>query len=234
MKKNVLITGATKGIGLAAAQWLADRGYQVIGIARSQTNAPFPGKLFQCDLSKADETKEVFSEIDKKFSIDALINNVGTNFPQPLEKIDLDTYQMIMDLNVRSAVLAAQAFCQGMKMRKWGRIINISSRAIFGSANRTVYSAAKSALIGCTRTWALELAPFAITVNAVAPGPIETELLRRSRPKGSPAEKDLLAGIPMQRVGLPSEVAALIGFLLSEEAGYITGQTICIDGGGSL
>lgn len=234
MTKNVLITGATKGIGQATAQRLADHGYHIIGIARSKTKDPFPGNLFLCDLSNAKEAKEVFSQIDQQFSIDALVNNVGTNLPQPLEKIDLDAYQMIMDINVRSAILAAQAFCHGMKKRKWGRIINIASRAIFGSANRTVYSAAKSALIGCTRTWALELAPFAITVNAVAPGPIETDLLRRSRPKASPAEKDLLAGIPMQRIGLPSEVAALIAFLLTEEAGYITGQTICIDGGGSL
>lgn len=234
MKKNVLITGATKGIGLAATELLSERGYHIIGIARKETKHPFPGKLFLCDLSDAEETKKVLSKIEKECFIDAIVNNVGTNFPQPLEQIDLDTYQMIMDVNVRSAILVAQALCPGMKQRKWGRIINIASRAIFGSANRTVYSAAKSALIGCTRTWALELAPFGITVNAVAPGPVETELLRRSRPKGSAAEKELLAGIPLQRVGLPSEVAALIGFLISEEAGYITGQTISVDGGGSL
>jgi 3-oxoacyl-[acyl-carrier protein] reductase len=95
-------------------------------------------------------------------------------------------------------------------------------------------AAAKSALIGCTRTWALELAPFSITVNAIAPGPIETELFRKTRKKGSPEEKAILNTIPLRRIGLPREIAATIEFLLSEDAGFITGQTICVDGGGSL
>lgn len=234
MKKNVLITGATKGIGLATTEQLAQQGYHVIGIARNTPQEPFPGTLFLCDLSDAKQTEHTLKKIGKEFSIDVVVNNVGTNVPQSLEQIDLDTYQMIMDVNLRSAIQISQSFCGGMKQRKWGRIINLSSRAIFGSLNRTVYSAAKSALIGCTRSWALELAPFGITVNAVAPGPIETELFRKTRPVGSPAEKEILAGIPMQRLGTPSEVAALIGFLCSDAAGYITGQTICIDGGGSL
>ena len=234
MKRNVLITGATKGIGLATTQQLVQHGHHVIGIARNAAQESFPGKLFLCDLGDAEQTERTLQEIGKEFSIDIVVNNAGTNVPQSLEQIDLDTYQMIMDVNLRSAIQISQSFCSGMKQRKWGRIINLSSRAIFGSLNRTVYSAAKSALIGCTRTWALELAPFGITVNAVAPGPIETELFRKTRPKGGPAEKEILAGIPMQRLGTPSEVAALIGFLCSDGAGYITGQTICIDGGGSL
>ena len=89
-------------------------------------------------------------------------------------------------------------------------------------------------MIGCTRVWALELAPFGITVNAIAPGPIETEMFRKIRPLGSEAEKELLACIPMGRVGEPKEVAAAIEFLFSDNAGFITGQTLCIDGGGSL
>lgn len=121
-----------------------------------------------------------------------------------------------------------------MQKNGWGRIVNVVSRSIFGSKNRTSYSAAKCALVGCTRTWALELAKDNITVNAVAPGPIETELFRSGRPKGSAAEAETLQTIPMNRIGRPEEVASLIIYLLSEDAGYITGQVISVDGDGSL
>ena len=121
-----------------------------------------------------------------------------------------------------------------MKARKEGRIVNICSRAAQGGMSRTSYSAAKSALLGCTRTWALELAPFGITVNAVSPGPVETELFRAGHPEGGENEKKALASIPMGRLGSPADVAAAVTFLLSDEAGYITGQELGVDGGGSV
>lgn len=107
----------------------------------------------------------------------------------------------MLDLNIRVAVQVTQAFVDSMKARRAGRIVNIVSRAIHGAYDRTAYSAAKSALVGVTRTWALELAEYGVTVNAVAPGPIETELFRRGHPAGSDAEKRTLASIPMKRVG---------------------------------
>src|SRR3546814_1928115 len=113
-----------------------------------------------------------------------------------------------------------------MKARKEGRIVNICSRVTQGGINRTSYSAAKSALIGCTRTWALELAPYGITVNAVSPGPIETELFRAGHPEGNDAEKKALSSIAMDRFGAPADVAAAVTFLLSNEAGFIKGQVL--------
>lgn len=234
MKKTVVITGATKGIGWATSQRLASAGYHVVGIARAEPEEVFPGEFLSCDLSSEEETERIIAVLLERYHVDALVNNVGGGGPQPLGSIDLATLRTLYDINVRTAVQMTQGLVGRMKERNWGRIVNLASRAIFGVPERTSYSAAKSALIGCTRVWALELATFGITVNAVAPGPIETAMLRAIRPVGSEAEKELLSHIPMGRVAHPKEVAAAIEFLLSEDAGFITGQTLCVDGGGSL
>lgn len=233
MQKTVLITGATKGIGLETSCRLAAAEYKVIGIARNPI-AEFPGTLFPCNLGNQQETADTIQRIQERYEIDAIINNVGIANPEPLGSISLSSLHNVYDLNVRVAVQIVQGFMNCMKEKSWGRIVNISSRAILGVINRTSYAAAKSALIGCTRTWALELAPFGITVNAIAPGPIETELFRQKHAIGSVEEKNTLAAIPMKRIGSPKEIAAAILFLLSEDAGFITGQTLHIDGGSSL
>lgn len=230
--RTVLVTGATKGIGLAVSQRLAAVGCNVLGVAR-EAAADFPGKLFSCDLSNAKKTSEFLGQIEDR-PIDAIVNNVGIALPEPLGSIGLDRLLQVYDLNVRTAVQITQAVIEGMKERRWGRIVNIASRAILGSVNRTAYAAAKAALIGCTRTWALELSPFGITVNAVAPGPTETELFRQKHQPQSKEEQAAIRSIPMGRIGKPMEIAAAIVFFLSEEASYVTGQTLHVDGGGSL
>lgn len=232
--KCVLVTGATKGIGWAISQRLSDLGCHVVGLARHTQDVDFPGYLYSCDLNNAGETEDILRVIREKYPVDAVVNNVGLVLPEVLGEVELASLYQVFDVNVRVAVQVTQAFVASMKARKEGRIVNICSRVAHGSVGRTSYSAAKSALIGCTKTWALELAEFGITVNAVSPGPIETELFRVNHPVGSDVEKKALASIPMGRLGQPADVAAAVIFLLGSDAGYITGQVLGVDGGGSL
>ena len=180
IKRTVVITGASKGIGWATSQRLAHAGYDVIGLARAKPEVGFPGDFLTCDLSSKEETDYIIKLITDRYHVDALVNNIGAGGPQSLGSIDLALLQGLYDINVRTAVQMTQGLLDKMKEQNWGRIINLSSRVIFGVPGRTSYAAAKSALIGCTRVWALELASFGITVNAVAPGPIETAMFRSS------------------------------------------------------
>lgn len=228
-----LITGATAGIGRATAERLARQGRPVIGLARRPPVA-FPGVFHPVDLADRDATAAALAELTARFPIAAVVNNVGLVRPQPLGELDLDDLAAVLDLNLRPAVQAVQAVLPEMKRRNWGRIVNISSLTVLGSVHRTSYAAAKTALISFTRSWALELAASGITVNAVAPGPTETALFRANNPPGSEGERRYLRRVPMGRIGAPDEIAAVICFFLSEDAAFITGQTLFVDGGASL
>lgn len=232
MKRTFLITGASKGIGLALAHRLAGEGHEVVGIARGSRD-DFPGTLISADLSNVQQTQQTFEELSQRFAFDGIVNNVGLVKPQRLGDIDLATFEDVIRVNLYPAVQGTQAILAGMKDRGWGRIVNISSLTVLGSVERTAYAAAKASLISFTRNWALELAQTGVTVNAVAPGPTETELFRANNPPGSAGEKRYLRGVPMKRFGKPDEIAATIAFLMSEDAAFMTGQTLYVDGGAS-
>ncbi|MGE2816530.1 SDR family oxidoreductase [Mycobacterium heidelbergense] len=232
-KRRVLITGASKGIGRAVADRLAAEGHEPIGLARTAPT-DFPGDFYEVDLGDRTATAETLDKIVAAGRVDAVVNNVGLARFGRIGSIDLDDLSATYDMNVRTAVQVVQAVLPGMIEAGWGRIVNVTSLTTLGVAERTPYAAAKAALETDTRIWAGELASSGITVNAVAPGPIETEMYRERSPAGSEREARLLDLIPLHRLGTPAEIAHVICMLLHEDAGYITGQVVRVDGGGSI
>ena len=233
-KRSFLITGASRGIGRATAERLARAGHLVIGLAREAPSDGFPGEFVACDLADRKATEAALAAVAKRHQVLGILNNVGMSRPERVDEVELDALDRVLALNLHPAVQAIQAALPAMKAARWGRVVNVSSLTVVGFPERTSYAAAKAALVSFTRTWALELATLGITVNAVAPGPTETKLFRQINPPGSAGERRYLAGIPMNRLGRPDEIAAAICFLLSEDAAYITGQTLFVDGGASV
>lgn len=231
--RTFLVTGASKGIGRALSHKLAAAGHKVVGVARGE-DADFPGTLVSIDLNDSKVSAEALADLAKIYSFDGVVNNVGLAKLHPIGEIDLADVDDMLRVNVHPTIQTVQALLPGLKEKGWGRIVNVTSLVTTGTPLRSGYAAAKAAVNSLTRTWALELAESGITVNAVAPGPIETEMFRRNTPAGSEAEARFLSMIPMRRLGRPEEIAAAIAFLLSEDAGFITGQILFADGGGSV
>ncbi|HEY4161956.1 MAG TPA: SDR family oxidoreductase [Dongiaceae bacterium] len=232
-KRTFLVTGASKGIGRALSVRLADAGHHVVGVARGQ-DPSFPGTLVSIDLGDSKASAEAFADLAQRHAFDGVVNNVGLARMHRIGEIDLKDVDDILRVNLHSTIQTVQAILPTMRAKGWGRVVNISSLTVVGIAQRSAYAAAKAAVNSFTRTWAVELAETGITVNSVAPGPVETEMFRKYTPAGSEAESRFLSLIPMKRLGKPEEIAAAIAFLLSEEAGFITGQTLFVDGGGSV
>lgn len=228
MVERLLVTGGASGIGRAIAEHGLAQGWEVVIIDRQEAEL---GRSITADLSDTDSTAEALETALSQGPITRLVNNVGAVFPAPLRDQTLRELDQSHALNLRCAVQCTQGVLQGMTDAGFGRIVNMSSRAALGKELRTAYAAAKAGLIGLTRAWALELGRDGITVNAIGPGPIATELFKNANPEDSPQTKAIVSSVPVGRLGQPEDVAHAAGYFLDERSGFVTGQTLYVCGG---
>lgn len=230
--KVVLVTGGSAGIGRAVIERLLQDGYEIVNFDLKAPTECLPGETYVAvDLSDADATRQAAATLVAEREVVRLVNNAGTVRPALLENATPEDLAFVMALNIQAPMLLMQALLPTMRRHQFGRIVNISSRAALGKSERTVYAATKAGLLGMTRTWALEMGADGITVNAIGPGPIATELFERVNPPGAPQTEKIRASIPVRRMGTPTDVAHGVASLLDDRAGFITGQVLYVCGG---
>ena len=235
--KNALVTGSTRGIGRAIAESLAGAGARVAVVGRDQARAAEAAAAiggdargFAADVSDPSSVVGLIEAVEKEFGqVDILVNNAGLTRDNILFRLKDDDWDAVLDANLRGAFVAIRTVARGMIKRRWGRIINIASVVgITGNKGQANYAASKAGLIGLTKSVAKELGSRNVLVNAVAPGFIETDMTAAMTPEARAA----LAGqIPLERLGTPRDIAGVVTFLASEQAAYITGQVLVVDGG---
>ena len=243
--KLALVTGASRGIGRGTAIELAREGADVvvnynlqrekaIEVAREIETLGRRSLIIKADVANATEVLEMRDKVAAEFKdgVDILVNNAGIHHHLKSWEIDETEWRRIMAVNVDGAFLCTKAFTAGMRAKKWGRVINISSSDAFtGTDHEAHYGTSKAALLGLTRALALELAPYNITVNTIAPGWFETDMT-----SGVVGEqrKRALERVPLGRMGQPAEIGYVTAFLASDKASFITGQTIHVNGGEAM
>lgn len=230
--KKVLVTGGSGGIGRAIAQRLTQEGYQIVNLDRVKPSTPVANeKYIEVDLLDIEATRAVLEALAQQGDVLRVINNAGFIRPATLEDTTTEDFQAVVNLNLRAPILVAQTLLPAMRRANFGRVINIASRAALGKELRTAYSATKAGLLGMTRTWAMESAADGITVNAIGPGPVATELFLSGNPPDSPKTKQILETIPVKRMGTPEDIAHAVASLVDDRAGFITGQVLYVCGG---
>ncbi len=240
-ERVAIVTGASRGIGRAIALALGRRGAAVVVNYRDSSDAAVAvvealsemgarAEAIQADVSTEAGAKDLVAACVARYgTVDILVNNAGIARDQLSALMREDDWDAVLDTDLKSAFLCAKAVQRVMLRKRWGRIINIGSVVgLRGNAGQANYAAAKAGLVGLTKTLARELGPRGVTVNLVAPGYIETGM---TASLGEKLVAEARANIPLGRLGQPDDVAVAVAFLASEEAAYITGQVLCVDGG---
>ncbi|MDD5453602.1 MAG: 3-oxoacyl-ACP reductase FabG [Candidatus Bipolaricaulis sp.] len=241
MKRCALVTGGSRGIGAAAAVKLAAQGCDVALSYRTQRTAAEEvaaaiqrlgsrALILQADLADLEQARDLVHEAAEGLGgLHILVNNAGYVQRVPWEELSLEDWERMLTVGLTAAFVCSRHAVPYMREGKFGRIVNVSSlRALTGSAHGIHYAAAKAGLLGLTKSLALAVAPFGITVNAVCPGFVATEINQEAL---AARGDEIRAQIPLGRVATADEIAAVIAFLCSEEAGYITGETVSANGG---
>ena len=239
-QKVALVTGASRGIGAAIADSLGSEGIVVVGTATTEAGAEkisqrfaennIVGRGMVLNVTDVDSINDVLTAIGEEFGAPTiLVNNAGITKDNILMRMKEDEWTDVVDTNLTAVFRLAKAYVRPMTKARWGRIINISSVVgSMGNGGQSNYSATKAGVEGFSRAWAKELGSRSITVNAVAPGFIATDMTK-DLPEAN--KEAMLSQIPLARLGNPDEIAAVVSFLVSEAAGYITGETIHVNGG---
>ncbi|SFD45552.1 SDR family NAD(P)-dependent oxidoreductase [Paracidovorax konjaci] len=235
MPAVTVVTGASSGIGRAIAEALLAQDRAVVNLDYVLPEWRHPLLTsFQADLTDEAATRAAALEIAARHHVTALVNNAGATRPGTIDTATTAQLDDVVGLHLRAPMLLVQAFLPTLRACGQGRIVNMSSRAALGKGDRVVYSATKAGMIGMTRTLAMELGADGITVNAIGPGPIATELFRQSNPEGAPQTERILKSIAVGRMGTPEDVARAALFFLAPENGFVTGQVLYVCGGTTL
>jgi len=238
--KVAIISGASRGIGKTIAEQIARAGAKVVCVSRSLSDVErvakdiseqgFTAIALTCDITNGEQYQEIVKSVVEKFStIDILVNNAGVTKDNLIMRMSEDDWDVVIDTNLKGAFNGTKAVTRHMMKQRSGRIINISSVVgLTGNAGQANYAASKAGLIGLTKATAKELASRGITANCIAPGYIETDMTNQLSEK---IKDTIIEHIPLGRIGQATDIAAMVCFLASDEAGYITGQTFTVDGG---
>lgn len=236
-----LVTGGGRGIGAATAQVMAGQGAKVVvsdldEAPAAEVAGPIGGLAIACDVSKRESVEAMVASTVKELGrLDILVTCAGIIRDNLLFKMTDDDWDAVIDTHLKGTFLCAQAAQKQMVAQKYGKMVFLSSTSALGNRGQTNYSAAKAGLQGMARTLAIELGPFNINVNAVAPGFVETRMTRATAERMGVDYETFKLGaasqIPLQRVGQPEDIANVIAFLCSDESGFVSGQTIYVRGG---